>query len=554
MFIKKIVFATCIIFCSVIFAQLEYVSPQNSIYSFLLEMKTKGIIQNYSHSMIPIDRRNISNYLKTINKSKHKLSSVEKLRLKKFASEYNLDLKSNLSLLDNFTFKNFFKNSQYKYLYKYKDDNATFFLSGLGKINYRSFQLYDTKSLNITTGEFGFRFHSTLYNKLAFYFKILSGRQLHTNDDISRKILTQFSPMFKANEEKFINSGGEKFYELYEGYLRYELISDVADISLGREAIKLGRGYIDNLFLSTNTVPYDFLKINLKYKRFRYSFLYSNIRGSYDGKILESKNLVNHRLEINLSKKFSVGFSESLIFSERPLSMTFLNPVSFLTSADHSATGYVKNISNTILGLDLEYNTFDNLSFQFSFLVDDLNFRTLGTGAHDNKFAYQFGIYYYKPFNLQNLNLMLEYTRLDPYMYTHRTNKNQYTHFGMPLGHKLNPNSDEIAIKLDYWPHHRINVRSLVQLQRSANGLKYDKEGKVIVNYGGDYSEGQEIQGIKFLDGNRINRSIYTLDITYEFIRQYYLKFHYQRRMINNIFESKKYHENIFYFVIEVNI
>jgi len=192
------------------------------------------------------------------------------------------------------------------------------------------------------------------------------------------------------------------------------------------------------------------------------------------------------------------------------------------------------------------------LALQGSLLVDDLEFRNLfkSNSKITNKFAFQFGVLWTDAFTVPNLELKTEYTRLDPFVYTNVSNKSNYTHWSLPLGHNLKPNSDEIAIKLNYDITNRFNINLLYQHQRSANEIVTDSLGRVLVNYGGNINNatGYFYSDPKFLKGNRIDRDIITANLTWQFIRQFFIELKYVQWFIKNIYQNNKKFNDKYYF------
>src|SRR4030095_944797 len=288
----------------------------------------------------------------------------------------------------------------------------------------------------------------------------------------------------------------------FEGYLRYAPPSDWIGLTVGRESLRFGTGFIDNLFLSNlNSAPFDFIKLDIKYKKIKYSFFHNSIVGNdSNGAQLTSKYLVYHRLEIGplFNNTFKIAFNEMLVYSNVPINFAFINPISFLTSADLNTELPGKNSNNALLGIDMQLYPVKNLSIQGSLLVDDLNFDTIsdtGKSSNDNKFAFQAGLGWQNAFTVPNLSFAYEYTRIDPYVYSHREINNSYSHWGLPLGHSLNPNSDEHAFKLAYNFGSRLNVAVIYKRQRSGMN-ETDSLGNVILNVGADILNGHE-SGLK---------------------------------------------------------
>ena len=209
------------------------------------------------------------------------------------------------------------------------------------------------------------------------------------------------------------------------------------------------------------------------------------------------------------------------------------------------------------MGFDFEIIPVRNIAFQGSWLIDDLDFATLGTdsGQTSNKFGIQIGGYWVDAFTIPNLGFKLEYTRLDPFVYAHKSNKAQYTHWDLPLGPNLQPNSDQIAVGLYYDFGSRVKSSIIYQKQRSGEGLVLDSLGNIVINYGGNINNGIGESNIVpiFLDGNRVNRDIVTFNFSWEPLRQFYLNFMYVHRFIDNIFENRELNDDYFFATFNVH-
>jgi hypothetical protein len=398
-------------------------------------------------------------------------------------------------------------------------------------------------------GELGFRVRGTLFNSVGYYLRASNGQKLSGDSDDVR--FARYTDPKLYAQYKFEYE--QRNFDTYDGYLRYRAEHDWLALTVGRNPVYQGFGFIDRLFLSNNTVPFDFLKLDLAYKAVSYSFLYGSLRGDSLGIPLDAKNLSTHRLDVRFSDAFRMGFFESVSIANSPFSFTFLNPVSFLTSAELNKASQSgdNNVNNSIIGIDMMVIPLKNLAVQGSFLVDDLEFSTLfkSNAQITNKFAYQIGLMWANVFSIPNLDLKTEYTHLDPFVYSHVSNKTNYTNWGLPLGHHLEPNSDEAALKLDYNITNRVNINLLYQHQRSANGIVTDSLGRVIVNYGGNINNatGYSYSDPAFLKGNRIDRDIITANLSWQFIRQFFIEVKFVQRFINNIYQNKKFNDKYFF-------
>ena len=514
--------------------QVELVPVGNQVYDFLKRMQVKGLITEFNSASLPISREEVSDMLLKVNKERARLSGVDRKMLEDYLIEFEYDargtLKSSTQIFQrNFNTDNLFGNKKQKYVYDYSDSNATFFLDVMGTLSQRQSSGDSIGGNQITLGEIGFRARGTLYNMLGYYLRVSNGQKLKGEEgDILFAINTD--PTLKGNT-KFVNE--KKNFDTYEGYLRFRTKGNWLAITLGKEALTNGFGYIDKMFLSTNTVPFSFGKIDLKYKALSYSFTYGSLKGDSLGIEIPNKSIALHRLDIQAAKNLRFGAYESIIISSTAFSFIYINPLSFLISADLNAGADETTKNNALLGIDFEYVPFRTLAIQGTFLIDDLNLSTLGSKEQkdyygdENKFGYQAGIYWTDAFTLPAVTLSMEYTRLNPFVYSHRSNKNGYTNWDMSLGHALQPNSDEIALRLNFPITNRITLDFIYQHQRSGGGYLLDSLGNVKYNYGGDINRGDKdyILDNTFLMGNRVNRDIFWVSVLIQPIKQYYLEF-----------------------------
>jgi hypothetical protein len=227
-----------------------------------------------------------------------------------------------------------------------------------------------------------------------------------------------------------------------------------------------------------------------------------------------------------------------------------------LTSADLSTGKEQTEENNSMIGFDVEIIPVKNLSFQSSLLIDDLTFGTIGTNdsLNENKYGWQFGALWV---NSYNISLAIEFTHLDPFVYSHRSNKSTYTNWGMSLGHALPPNSDEIAAKIGYDIGNKLSFALLFQHQRSGEGIVVDTAGNLIANYGGNINFGLGDAYLRtngFHDGTRINREIFTANILWQPVRQFYFEGKYQYKIINNISEDLKFKDSYYFIALAAEL
>ncbi|MEK6571346.1 MAG: capsule assembly Wzi family protein, partial [Bacteroidota bacterium] len=415
-------------------------------------------------------------------------------------------LKKAKPFFPDLSFSALFDNESQKYLLAYEDSVASLFLDGFGFLSYRTASGDSVGSPFISLGELGFRVRGTLYDRLGFYLQASNGQRFSGDPQFGR-----LDNRLKANT-KFQEKG--KYFDFTTGYLAYDV--DWLRLTLGREQLLWGMGYGDRLVLSSNTIPFDFGKIDLRYKSLHYSFLSGSVVGKDSlGRQLSSKYISAHRLEFDLFSRLRIGFSEMALYSSRPPNFSYLNPLAFLASADSAADP--EGTSNTFLGIDLEILPVKNVRVTGSFLIDDLNFETLGqvgndVRGNDNKFGWQAGILWTDAFGVPNLSLTSEYTRINPFVYSHRSVANSYSHRDSPLGPLLQPNSDEWLFGFDVDLTYRLTLSGQIRFQRTGENI-VNSRGVLIYNAGSDIlrGDGDFVHPNLFLEGRRVDRSLVSL-------------------------------------------
>lgn len=526
-------------------------------------MQLREVIPGYNSSISPLPRGEVAMYLNTIKNKQSKLTSTDKKFLKDYEVEFEYDMsgqtKDQRNLFTKSGLNSLVDQYKQKHVYFYTDSGKTFFGDVYSFISGKSSNGDSSGKNSDFAGEYGFSVRGTLKNSVGYFLRI-SG---------------QISPFefsyienYEINEDTILNGpvniniDAENFNN-YTGYLRYQTSGNWLALTFGNTPMTIGYGYIDKIFMSQNALPFSYGKLDLNYKAINYSFTYGSLKGDSVGiypyitaRPLSAKNIATHNLNINFSDAFRIGLWESIIISEQPFSFTYLNPISFLISADLSAGEQQSTENNSLLGLETEITPVKNLSFQGALLIDDLTFGTItiNDSLNENKFGFQLGVLWTSSVNL---NLAMEFTHLDPFVYSQRYNKSTYTNYSKSLGHSLPPNSDEIAAKIVYDITNRLQINFLYRHQRSGEGIVVDSIGVLKANYGGNINFGlgdAYLRTNKFLDGVRINRDLLNLGIYWQPYRQLYLTGNYELRMINNISDNHKTNDSYFFAAIGIDL
>lgn len=229
-------------------------------------------------------------------------------------------------------------------------------------------------------------------------------------------------------------------------------------IMIGKEKNRWGPGRFGALALSDWATSYDQIKLYLHWEKIRFTAVTGFLRsyppliglqydtGNYLRQVRTNKYLAAHRLEFAPVPSLIFGLHETLIYGERNLEPAYLNPINFYWSAEH----YLGDQDNSALGVDFTWFPGWNLKLYGELFLDDLQTGKLGTDWYGNKWALLTGFSMIDVAGLSNLDLHVEWSKVRPYVYTHRFPVNVYKHFTTPLGYRAGPNTETFSLELDY--------------------------------------------------------------------------------------------------------
>ena len=131
----------------------------------------------------------------------------------------------------------------------------------------------------------------------------------------------------------------------------------------------------------------------------------------------------------------------------RGIETAYLNPLIPYVFAEHS----LGDRDNVTMGLDLEVMKIRNIKLYGELFLDDLFAPwELFSDYWGNKVAFTLGGFWVNPIGLRDTEFRLEYTRLEPFVYTHHDTVNIFEHYNFCLGHFLQPNSDGLFLRMGH--------------------------------------------------------------------------------------------------------
>jgi len=497
-------------------AQVENVPVSNQVYEFLDRLGVRGILPLYSNTMIPLSRATVAGLLLEAGAKRDDLSDAEIGYLEKFKREFARELDRGNEVVSSAGLFNGaspgdLSSDREKYLYFYTDSAASLYLEFLGSLEHRMGKGDSHGSPHATFETHGFRARGTIRGKVGYFAQVANGT-LFGNREFALS-----DPRLRSSVK--FNELNSPYFDFAEAYIRADL--SWFNVEFGREFYRLGTGYSGRLIFSDDGPATDFLKLDARYGAVRYIFVHGAIlRESVpvSGPFVRlndpaHKYYALHRLEFSAFGILNAGFSEMVIYERPSPEFAYLNPFLFLKSAEHS----LRDRDNTLLGLDLELYPRPGTKLYGSLLVDDVDFSKLGTGWWGNEFGWQGGAVVSNVAGVNDLDAVVEYTRIEPYVYSHRTAGNAYTNGDFSLGHHLAPNSDEWLIQVVLRPSSR--WRCVAGFRRTRHGENYRDGSGAIVNVGGDVLLGHrdaDPPTARFLAGLRVEMTSLEAGLRFE--------------------------------------
>lgn len=259
-------------------------------------------------------------------------------------------------------------------------------------------------------------------------------------------------------------------------------------IQFGKDKLSLGPSPRNNLMLSGNAPAFDNLRLDVTFDRIKFTYFHGWLRSERltfndRGDSTDRKYMVGHRLEFKVFPWLFLAGNESVIYGGRPLETQYLNPIMVY----HIAEQYSGDKDNNTISFDATAFPARGLKLYASLFLDDYRLA-------DNPFTYwkqtwaaQAGVFWVNPLCLEDTDVRLEYTRIEPFVYAHKWDLINYSHFEQSLGSFLPPNSDNYFLEIQHRPSRRLNVGVHYELTRHGEGdiavsgeeLGYGQPGKV---------------------------------------------------------------------------
>ncbi|MBN1396982.1 MAG: hypothetical protein JXA06_03020 [Bacteroidetes bacterium] len=469
-------------------AQSVYVPLHHEAYDFLKRMEAKQLLAGFKDAAKPLSRIQVAEAINGLEKHADEMTRVERETFEFLKTEFLYEMlkKSGDS-----------KPTEARW-HLYSQELPGGILNF--DINYNISQV-SVSNQSTTYRTQGFKIYGYTYDDIGFYFNIADNLAEGDRIDFGRFNDNDIAKFYWMTPED------KNYYSRIKSPLRGIITSKLDDknviqydeidaqlswrtgafdFSLEKMNNVWGYGRNGSVILSDNAPSYAQIKMrvplsknidfiyfhgelnsNLTDSSRAYIINYSNPSYSKFRDVAHNKYIAAHQLEISLWDGVDFSIGESIVYSDRGPLFIYLIPVMFFKAAEH----YNGDKDNCQLFGSLDLNVIRNVNAYISLFIDELNTDDLfDPYLSHRQVAFTTGIRAFDiPFN--NLDLTVEYSRVNPAAYNHNIPAVTFTNNGFVLGNWMGQNADNLYVEMGFAPRHALHLTAFAEVFRKGGSL-----------------------------------------------------------------------------------
>lgn len=298
------------------------------------------------------------------------------------------------------------------------------------------------------------------------------------------------------------------------------------DVQIGKDTVVWGPGYHGTIGLAGVDPTFDMIRFRTHVWKLNFTsllgFLRDDLSKEYQSDV-PKKYLSAHRFEVTPYPGICIAWQEAYVYAEE-LHIELLNPI----MPYHMAEDYLGDIGNNTMEGDIVITIIPGIKLYTALFLDDLITNKSPFRYPSFPWAILNGMILADPFGIENIDVILEYARVEPWTYTHKgTRQNPpiptaYKHFNEPLGHWIGPNADNLFTQIGY------QINKNLRANISYNRMRKGEIGGNMYETAIDYREK------KFLEGIVEVKNILDIGLTYKIFNKFEMGADYKHLRIKN--------------------
>ncbi|MGE5315981.1 MAG: capsule assembly Wzi family protein [Acidobacteriota bacterium] len=440
-------------------AQSVYLDPSHEAYDFLKRMEAKQIITGYRDAVKPMTRGEIARFLPVIARHAGELTAVEREQLAFYREEFYLELKQGQDTLH--------LPEERWHLYRYRSEPGVFNVDLNGGYSYQRFgDGTITRTRSNGAQAYG-------------YIGGFTGTYVYFRDNHEEGTrLTAVKP-FTPEKSGVVSRALGTYLEYDQFDAQLVLDASFLRISLEKMPNRWGAGEHGNVILSEKAPSYPQIKLRARLgKDIDFTYLHAwlssdvvdSLRTYHSGlpgslgirTVYMQKYLAAQMLEVSPWDGVDLAIGESEVYGGRNPELLYLIPVMFFKAAEH----YSGDTDNSQFFFSVDITALKGYDLYASMFIDEFSTEEFYmSNRQRNQLAFTVGATAFDLL-LPDLDVNVEYTRCNPWVYNHKFPDVTFQSHSIDLGHWMGQNADYFFLGGKYRPIRELQLGLQVESMR----------------------------------------------------------------------------------------
>jgi hypothetical protein len=186
------------------------------------------------------------------------------------------------------------------------------------------------------------------------------------------------------------------------------------------------------------------------------SYWVANSYGADYREVYHKKFISSNMFTFTPVKRLKISVGNSIIYTDENINPSYLIPLFFYKSVDHSLTSGIDNM-NSQMFFDISSRQIKHLHLYATMFIEELSVSRFTKDDEWNFFSYKAG-FRLTDLPVSNLSFTTEFTYTYPLVFQHYVPTLTFENAGFNLGHYMKDNSREWYFALDYRPLRTLNI------------------------------------------------------------------------------------------------
>lgn len=438
-------------FPMVLVGQSVYLASTHPVYKYLDKMEAKQIISGYRDAVKPLSREAIARFLIQSDTTSLPMTEIEMEEQMFYKEEFYQEL-------ENIGYENIIEERWH--LYQYDSEPGNFNIDFIGGYSYRD--RADGRITKITSN--GLSTYGYLGKNIGLYLMFRDNTESGTYVSASNPYSPDPAQVISRNLFTFIN------YDPTD--VQVNLDFDFLTLSAEKMHNVWGAGEQGNMILSTKAPSFPQIKLRAKLAEnidftYIHGWLYSGIidstrsyivpdvtEGFGNRRVFRQKYIAAHMIEFTPWDGVDLSIGESEVYGSRDPELLYLIPIMFFKAAEH----WMDDTDNSQMFFSGDLNIVQDQNYYFTLFLDEFSTEDFTRAdRHHNQLGFTVGTKMYDLF-LHDTRLMVEYTRMNPWVYNHRFSDANFQSHNINLGHWIGQNADLFSVMYSFKPFRELET------------------------------------------------------------------------------------------------